>query len=618
MKKNHWLFFLLCLPAFVHAAFPARETTLPPTSSPIPSITYTLSMPEPQTHYFEVEMRVSGASTDSKTGSKGYIDVKMPVWTPGSYLIREYAKHVEGFRASAGEKPLRSEKIRKNTWRVYSTASPLTIRYKVYAYELSVRTSFIDASHGYLNGASIFLYIDHLRNLPHRLQIQPYKDWKKINTGLASVAGQPNTYEAADYDVLVDSPIEIGNQHTFTFTAAGVLHTVAVYGEKLYDETRLADDMKRVCEEAFKVIGEHPCKDYTFIIHQTPTGGGGLEHANSTTLQITRNAFMNGQLYQNLLSLVAHEYFHLWNVKRIRPKALGPFDYETENYTHLLWVSEGITTFYQSMILKRSGFMTSEAYLRSVASELSGIENLPGNEVQSVTESSLDAWIKLYRPNENSMNSTISYYSKGSVLGGLLNLAIVSNTNGQKNLDDVMRLLYSTYYKKLKRGFTDDEFQQAVEQIAGRRLDDFFQKYVFGTDKIDYNSFLNPVGLKLVDASASKQDAYLGAMTKYADGKLTVSAIRRDSPAWISGLNVNDEILSIDNRRVSNDLEKILDTYHPDQTIQVLVNRGGQLNTISARLTGNPLAAFRIEPVSNPTDEQRALYKKWFSVSPTP
>ncbi|MGV3561544.1 M61 family metallopeptidase [Larkinella arboricola] len=615
MKKNHWLFFLLCLPFWGFGANTTLRSTETSSVAASPSITYILSMPEPQTHYFEVEMRLTGTASGSKTASNGYLDIKMPVWTPGSYLIREYAKNVEGFRATAGNQPVRSEKIRKNTWRVYSTADQLSIFYKVYAYELSVRTSFIDASHGYLNGASIFMYLDHLRQQPHRLVIQPYKDWKKIATGLPAVPGQANTYEAADYDVLVDSPVEIGNHHTFSFTAAGVPHTVAIYGDKVYDDAKLADDMKRVCEETYRVIGEHPCKDYTFIIHQTPAGGGGLEHANSTTLQVTRNAFLNGKLYQDFLSLVAHEYFHLWNVKRIRPKALGPFDYENENYTHLLWVAEGITSFYQTALLQRSGFMSSEAYLRSFAGEISGIENLPGNRVQSVAESSLDAWIKYYRPNENSVNSTVSYYSKGSVLGGLLNLAILTSTNGQKKLDDVLRLLYTTYYKKEKRGFTDEEFQAAVEKVAGRKMDDFFQKYVFGTEKIDYNGFLNPVGLQMIDASASKQDAYIGAMTRFADGKLTVTSVRRDSPAWNNGLNVNDEIISINNLRVGNDLDRILDQYHPGQTVSVQVNRSGQIKTLSMQLTGNPLAAYRIQPVASPTPEQMNLYKKWLTVT---
>ncbi|WP_128543430.1 M61 family metallopeptidase [Larkinella soli] len=617
MKKNHWLFFLLWLPSLAIAGPSAAKTDqTAPFAAPAP-ISYVLSMPQPQTHYFEIEMRVSAPTALTDQAGNGYIDIKMPVWTPGSYLIREYAKNVEGFRAQAGDRMVRSEKIRKNTWRVYTKEESLVIQYRVYAYELTVRTSFLDQSHGYLNGASLFMYVDPLRNQPHRLTVQPFKDWKKISTALPAVAGQANTYEASDYDVLVDSPMEIGNHEVLTFTAAGVPHTVAMYGEKIYNSTRLAEDMKRVCETAATVIGEHPCKEYTFIVHQTPTGGGGLEHQNSTTLQVTRDAFITARAYQNFLSLVAHEYFHLWNVKRIRPKALGPFDYENENYTHLLWVAEGITSFYQNYILRRAGFTTADEYLRNFAYEISGIENLPGTQVQSVAEASWDAWIKYYRPNENSVNSTVSYYSKGSVLGGLLNLSILQSTGGRNNLDDVLRLLYDTYYKKLKRGFTDEEFQQAVEKVAGRKMDDFFQKYVFGTEKIDYNGFLNPVGLRMVDASAGKQDPYLGAITKLTEGKLIVSAVRRDSPAWNEGINVNDEILAVGGLRAGADLEKQLATYKPGDSVEFTVNRGGYIKNLTVKLTGNPLAAFRIEPVSSPTPEQRALYARWLYLKTT-
>jgi len=608
MKKNGWsfLFWLTSLWIFTQPAFGTPET------AEQPALTYVLSMPRPQTHYFEVEMRISGGNTTAQTG---YVDVKMPVWTPGSYLIREYAKNVEGFRASAGGQAVRSEKISKNTWRVYSNADLITVTYKVYAFELSVRTSFIDESHGYLNGASVFMYVDPLRNRPHRLIIEPYAPWKQVSTGLPAVGGQTKTYEAPDYDILVDSPVEIGNHRTFSFTAAGIPHTVALYGDGPLDEQKVASDMKKVCETATTVIGEHPCSSYTFIIHQTPNGGGGLEHLNSTTLQVTRAAFTNPALYTDFLSLVAHEYFHLWNVKRIRPKALGPFDYERENYTHLLWVSEGITSTYQTYLLLRARVLSADDYLKSFANGISGIENDPGNRVQSVAESSWDAWIKYYRPNENSTNSTVSYYEKGSVLGGLLNLTLIASTNGRQNLDDLMRLLYATYYKKLHRGFTDEEFQQAAEQLAGRKLDPFFRSYVFGTEKIDYPALLAPVGLQLVDASGSRQDAFIGAATRYADGKLTVSAVRRDSPAWNDGLNVNDEILAINNVRVGNDLFKAVAAYQPGDTIEVLVNRGGSLKRLAVRLTGNPLAAYRITTVANPTAEQRALLAKWLYTS---
>lgn len=595
---------------------PLKAISRPADSQPpAPSITYVLSMPQPQTHYFEVEMRLSGIDAATNLKKNGYVDVKMPVWTPGSYLIREYAKNVEGFRATAGGRPVRVEKIRKNTWRVYANADPITLNYKVYAYELSVRTSYIDESHGYLNGASIFTFVDPLRNQPHRLIINPYKDWKKISTGLKPVNGQTNTFEAADYDVLVDSPIEIGNHRTFSFTAAGVPHTVAMYGEGPYDEQRVSGDMKKICEAATAVIGEHPCENYTFIVHQTPNGGGGLEHANSTTLQVTRNAFSSAAGYQGFLGLVAHEYFHLWNVKRIRPKALGPFDYENENYTNLLWVAEGITSFYDTYLLRRAGFQTPAQYMTAVADEITDVENQPGNRVQSVTESSFDAWIKYYRPNENSSNSTISYYSKGSILGGLLNLTILSSTGGQKSLDDLMRYLYAEYYKKQKRGFTDDEFQQAAETVAGRKLDEFFRKYVYGTETIDYNAFFRPFGVELLDVGGNRKDPYLGASTRFADGKLIITAVRRDSPAWNDGLNVNDELVAINGTRVGSDLSAVLASAKSGDMVDVLVNRAGALKTLKVKLGTYPLVNYQLIQLPTPTPEQRALSAKWLFTS---
>jgi len=610
MKKTTVLLFLCWTIA-------CRVLADSPLLAPTAPISYTLSMPQPQTHYFEVAMELSGIDQATNLRKNGYVDVKMPVWTPGSYLIREYAKNVEGFRATAGGQPARSEKIRKNTWRVYASQEPIRITYKVYAYELTVRTSFLDESHGYLNGASIFLYVDPLRNQPHRLVVNPFKDWKKIATGLARVEGEANTFLAPDYDILVDSPLEIGNHRSFTFTAAGIPHEVAMYGETTYDEKRLADDLKRVCEAATSVFGEHPCKDYTFIVHHTPNGGGGLEHLNSTTLQVTRNAYQSASSYQSFLSLAAHEYFHLWNVKRIRPKQLGPFDYENENYTNLLWVAEGITSFYQNYLLRRAGLMTADQYVKSFSGGITGIENQPGNRVQSVAEASMDAWIKYYRPNENSINSEISYYSKGAVLGGLLNLAILSASNGQRNLDDVMRLLWDEYYKKQKRGFTDQEFQKAVEQVAGQKMDDFFTRYVYGTDAIDYNKYFAPVGLELVDLSGAKNDAFLGAAGRSADGKFVVTSVRRDSPAWKDGINVNDEIVSLNGVRVGADLNAALTGFKPGQTIEVLINRGGLMKKISTQLIGNPLGNFQLMPVANQTPQQRTLYNRWLYLSNT-
>lgn len=617
MKINARLLYLLTVwtlftPRFLPAApIPGDDENPAPA---LPGITYILSMPEPQTHYFEVEMQLKNtvAATDAKKA--GYIDIKMPVWTPGSYLIREYAKNVEAFTATAGNKPVRSEKIRKNAWRVYAADDNLTIRYRVYANDLTVRTSFVDADHGYVTPASMFMYHDALKNQPHRVVVQPYKTWKNVATGLKPVAGASYTYEAADYDLLVDSPIEIGNHRTFSFTAANVPHTVAMFGEVEYDEQRLAADYKRVCETAATVVGEHPCQDYTFIVHHIPQGGGGLEHLNSTTLETNRAAYATEANYKGFLTLVAHEYFHLWNVKRIRPIALGPFDYENENYTHLLWLAEGCTSFYEDYILRRAGFHTPDAYLGIVANDITQIENQPGVRVQSVAESSWDAWIKGYRPNENSSNTTISYYSKGSVLGSLLNLSILAGSNGERSMDDLMRYLYTEYYKKQKRGFTDAEFRQAAEQVAGRKLDDFFDIAVNTAEPINYNAYFAPVGLQVVNVAGKSQDGFLGAATTVVNGKATVSSVRRGSAAYTDGLNAGDEIISVDDVRVGDDLLRLIANRRVGETLKVRINRSGILRELPITLTQNPLVSYRLQPVSNRTDAQKVLYDKWLYV----
>lgn len=571
-------------------------------------------MPEPQTHYFEVDMTLTNAATATGARKNGYYDIRMPVWTPGSYLIREYAKNVEGFTAMTGNQTVRSEKIRKNAWRVYTGADNLTIHYRVYANELTVRTSFVDVDHGYVTPASMFMYHDALKAQPLRVTVEPYKTWKTVTTALKPVAGQANTFDAPNFDLLVDSPIEIGNQGLFSFTAANVPHTVAMYGLTDYDEKRLATDYTRVCEAAASVVGEHPCDQYTFIVHHIPPGGGGLEHLNSTTLEVTRTAYDTEASYKRFLSLVAHEYFHLWNVKRIRPIALGPFDYENENYTHLLWLSEGCTSFYQEYILRRAGFYTPDAYLSLVAYQINQIENQPGTRVQSAAESSWDAWIKGYRPNENSDNSTISYYSKGSVLGTLLNLAILSGSNGARNMDDLMRYLYQEYYKKQQRGFTDDEFRRAAEQIAGRSLDAYFSVGVNSAEPIDYNAYFNAVGLQLVNVAAKTGDGFLGASTAVTNGRTIVREVRRGSGAYQDGLNVGDEIVAVDQVRVGDDLNRLVAGRPVGDTLNVLVNRAGLLRRINVTLGANPLVSYRLEPVSNPTDAQRSLYRKWLYI----
>ncbi|MGV3538948.1 MAG: M61 family metallopeptidase [Rufibacter sp.] len=572
-----------------------------------PAISYTLSMPEPHTHYFEVEMRL----TDFKNK---ILELTMPVWAPGSYLIREFPKNVEAFEASVNGARVAANKIDKNTWRIASGGKDVTVKYKVYAYELSVRTSYIDASHGYLNGTSVFMYPEGHKNLPSTLTVVPYKEWKKVSTGLPKVEGKPFTYRAPDYDVLADSPIEIGNHEIFSFQTNGVLHEVAMYGDGNYNPERLMADMKKVTENALKVFGELPVNYYLFIVHNLQSGGGGLEHLNSTTLQTTRTSYGTDKGYKGFLSLVAHEYFHLWNVKRLRPIALGPFDYNQENYTNMLWVSEGFTSYYDDLLVRRSGLMTERDYLDIIASSITSVENTPGNKVVSAAESSFNAWIKQYRPDENTYNTHISYYNKGALLGLLIDMEIMKNSNGAQNLDDAMRYLYDQYYKKQGRGYTDQEFQKAMEKFAGHSLEDFFRRYVYGTETPDYNAYLAAAGVTLTDVNKNTNEPLLGAGISTASGKPVVTTVTRNGSAWQGGLNVNDEIIGVNGYRLTDDLNKSIPAYEVGDVLELVVNRSGQLMILPIKLLKNQTVKYTASKVANPTEVQQKSYKKWLNV----
>lgn len=549
-----------------------------------PAITYRLTMENPHEHYFYVEMQL-----DNFPGNT--LDVKMPVWAPGSYLVREFSKNIDFVKVFDANKEIPVKKINKNTWRITTGGSKkILIKYKVYAYELSVRTSFLDDSHGYINGTSVFMYIDGKKNLSGKLEIVPYKKWSKISTALERLA--PNTYFFKDYDELADSPIEIGNQDIFYFDAAGIRHEVAMYGIAEYNTEKLKKDMAAVVEACTAVFGDNPNKYYVFIIHNLTQGSGGLEHMSSTTLQVNRNTY-TGSNYISFLSLVAHEYFHLWNVKRLRPNTLGPFDYDRENYTELLWVMEGFTSYYDELLLKRLGLYTESEYLRVLNGTISAMENQPGTRVQPVAESSFDAWIKGYRPNENSANTEISYYTKGHVLAALLDMEIISSSQAQKKLDDLMRYLYSEFYKKQKRGFNEKEFQQAAEKIAGKKLDKFFNEYVYNTTTIDYEYYFKPLGLELI--RRPHEDINLNIKTRNDGGKLIITEVLRGGSAYEAGLNVNDEIIAVNNIRISgNSLQNILAQKKIGQEIEVLIARDNAIRNIRVKLLPSILTEFKI------------------------
>lgn len=570
---------------------------------------FEVSFKEPQAHYVEMEMTISGLAKD-------YVDVKMPVWAPGSYLVREFAKSVEDFSATAGGKPVKFEKVKKNAWRVYSAKSnAIKIKYRVYGFEVSVRTPFIDESHAFLSSTGIFMYPDGLLKLPSTVKVIPFKGWNKVSTGLEPVAGQPFTYTASDFDVLFDSPIEVGNQDVFDFMASGVKHEVAMYGGGNYDKERLKVDMAKVIEQATAIYGENPNKHYTFIVHNFERGGGGLEHLNSTVLGASRNAYNTPEGYLGFLNLVAHEYFHLWNVKRMRPIALGPFDYDNENYTTNLWVAEGFTSYYENKLVLRAGFVDPKTFVDGLVTAVSNVSNTPGAKVQSAAESSYDAWIKGYRPNENSNNTGVSYYSKGEVVGLLMDLEIAQATKGTKSLDDVMKAMY-LQGKALKRGYTDAEFKAMVEKISGKSFTDFWAKYVNGTHPVEFDKYFGYAGISIKNQNEGNSIPYIGVASKKTEGRIIISAVSRNSAAWVDGLNVNDEVISVDGVGVEAALERmpVITSKKPGDVITVKVKRDGIEKDIKITLKASPNMKLVAEIQSNAPESQVLVRKGWMGI----
>ncbi len=426
---------------------------------------------------------------------------------------------------------------------------------------------------------------------------------------MPKVGGQTNTFRAENFDILYDSPFEVGNFIEVPFTVDGLPHRYIFEGDGNYDAEKIAEDTAKIIEQSKGIFGELPYKDYLFIVNLR--GGGGLEHLNSTTLQWQKFGFKPESRYKAFLNLVAHEYFHLWNVKRIRPDALGPFDYENENYTKLLWVAEGATAYYENILLRRADLISDQDVLDSKAKLIEQLQARPGRFETSLESASFDAWIKYYRQDENSVNNQISYYDKGEVVNFLLDIEIRTASGGAKSLDDLMRFLYDEFSKKNKN-YTPADYQKISETIAGKSLDDFFKKYVRGTADIDYNAIFSGIGLKLETGEEGIKQAFLGGTLAETDGKLTVRAVPADTPAYQFGLNINDQIVAIDGNRASQTfLQSHLTGKKPGDKMKLTIFRFDELREIEVTLGGRAKSDYKIVPVENPTDEQKRLYREY-------
>ena len=462
-----------------------------------PLLQYTISMPEPSNHLFHVTLSCSGFKGDT-------IDFKMPQWMPGFYQIMNYSEEVKNFSASIlNGKTIPFAKPTNSTWRIISGKNTsFSISYDVFSARNFVASNYLDTTHGYIVTAATFMYIDGQLDIPINLKITPFSGWKDITTGLERVVGKINEFTAPDFDILYDCPILIGNlQELPSFEINGVVHRFVAYRPGIFNHDQFISSLEKTVRTAIDIMGDIPYSNYTFI--GIGPGYGGIEHLNNTTVSFSGNGLEKPGEMMRMLKFLGHEYFHNYNVKRIRTYELGPFEYDRENRTNLLWVSEGLTVYYEYLIVKRAGLMSDDELLASIESNINTIENDAGRQYQSLSQASYETWDDGPFGNKSGgADKSISYYDKGPLIGMILDFSIRNATQNRKSLDDVMRFLYWHYYKKLHRGFTDAEFQQACQSIAGISLSREFE-YVYTTKEIDYSTYFAYVGLKLTEQTDS-------------------------------------------------------------------------------------------------------------------
>ena len=531
----------------------------------------------------------------------------LPAWIPGSYMIREFARHIVRINATAGGVALPLVKRDKHSWQAAPCTEPITVTYEVYAWDLSVRAAHLDQTHGFFNGASVFLQVEGAQHLPHEVEIRNSTDpacasWR-VATALPRLKARRysfGSYLAADYDELIDHPVETGNFALATFTAHGVPHDIVITGQvPNLDLPRLCADLKKICEAQIALFEPRtkkaPMERYVFMTLAVGDGYGGLEHRASTALICARADLpVKGQPrltdgYRTFLGLCSHEYFHTWNVKRIKPAAFAPYRLDAETYTPLLWLFEGFTSYYDDLILVRSGVIEQAAYFSLLGKTVDGVLRGAGRSKQSVAESSFDAWVKYYRQDENAPNAMVSYYTKGSLVGLAFDLTIRAETHGRRSLDDVMRALWTRYGRDFylpdgARGVTGAEVEAVFEEVSGLNLQHQFATWVHGTDDLPLATLLARFGVTLTDERLHDK-ASLGARAVREGADSRLANVYEGGAAHQAGLSANDILVAIDGLRVTaTNLDALLGRYRVNDTVQVHVFRRDELMTFALRL----------------------------------
>lgn len=542
-----------------------------------------------------------------------YLTLIMPVWSPGSYLIREYSRILDCFEIkNYNNQKIDYQKISKNSWQIHiKNKSEINIRYRLYCNEFSVRNNFVDDKHALLVGPSTFLIPENKDLCKYfEVEIDLPENWNQINTGLEPVEGYDNKYYQTQVDEFLDCPIECGDYEVFDFEVFEKPHKIAMIGAKVYDEKILVNDIKKVIKATANLIGDIPYEHYDFITHLTSNSTGGIEHKNSCILHFNRWDFQDPDKYKkSWLSLVSHEYFHLWNVKRIKPIELSDFDYNNENYTSLLWFSEGFTSYFDDLIIKRAGIYTNSEYVSVLNDLINRLLQLPGRHYQTVEESSFDAWTKFYRKHENSNNQQISYYVKGAQLALALDLQIRKNTNHEKSLDDLLRMLWDDYKKDNSAGFTKEIIISYCNEIGGD-LSDIFHEFLETTNEVDYNKYLNYAGLRLRFGDTNRPT--LDMDIKEDKGLFICGFVKDKGAAYRSGIMVGDEIISINDYRVtSSNISKRLKNLIVGQELEFLISRDERLLKKKLIVLPSKEDIVKLEFIENPSQEQVTFINNW-------
>jgi predicted metalloprotease with PDZ domain len=573
-------------------------------------VRYTVSFPAPHTHYIEVEATYP-------TERRPHIDLMMAVWTPGSYLIREYERHVEALTAAdPARSPLAVEKTRKNRWRVTTNgASAVLVRYRVYAHEMSVRTNWVDDEFALINGAPTFItLLESPSRRRHEVRVVLPRSWAKTFSGMTPGAGA-NTYVAADYDMLVDSPIVAGSPSVYEFSVGGKPHYLVNFRERgVWNGPQAMQDLAKIAEAVARFWGDVPF-DRFYFLNIIGSAENGIEHRNSTVMNIPLDATGTREGYLEWLSLASHEYFHAWNIKRLRPVELGPFDYENEVYTRALWFVEGVTEYYADLFLVRAGVATRDELFGALSEQIRSLHTTPGRLEQSVEAASYDAWIKYYRSDENTPNTAISYYVKGAVIGFLLDVHIRRLTGGAKSLDDVMRLMYARY--SADKGFSREEIRSAVAEVVGtaggRDIRAWLARALETTAELEYPEAITWLGLRMTPPPSAPQ-AYLGIATRTENGKTIVSGIRRGSPAAAAGMSLLDEITSMNGDSIpAGQLEQRLQRLSPGSTVRLATVRHGESRTVDVVLATDPGYGWLLSASPGATREQLRRIDAWLN-----